>query len=35
VILPNLIALVLLSGTIKKLTDDYFERKPWKTTGKV
>ena len=35
VILPNLIALVLLSGTIKELTDDYFERKPWKTTGKV
>ena len=35
VILPNLIALVLLSGKIKELTDDYFERKPWKTTGKV
>jgi AGCS family alanine or glycine:cation symporter len=30
VILPNLIALVLLSGKIKELTDDYFERKPWK-----
>jgi AGCS family alanine or glycine:cation symporter len=35
VILPNLIALVLLSGTIKRLTNDYFERKPWKTSGKV
>ena len=35
VILPNLIALVLLSGKIRELTDDYFERKPWKTTGKV
>ena len=35
VILPNLIALVLLSGKIKELTDDYFERKPWKTSGKV
>jgi AGCS family alanine or glycine:cation symporter len=35
VILPNLIALVLLSGKIKELTDDYFERKPWKTTGRV
>ena len=35
VILPNLIALVMLSGKIKELTDDYFERKPWKTTGKV
>ncbi|MEO2159276.1 MAG: sodium:alanine symporter family protein [bacterium] len=29
VILPNLIALMLLSGKIKELTDDYFERKPW------
>ncbi len=35
VILPNLIALVLLSGKIKELTDDYFERKPWKTKGTV
>jgi AGCS family alanine or glycine:cation symporter len=35
VILPNLIALVLLSGKIKELTDDYFERKPWKVSGKV
>ena len=35
VILPNLIALVLLSGKIKELTDDYFERKPWKTRGRV
>ena len=35
VILPNLIALVLLSGKIKELTDDYFERKPWKISGKV
>ena len=35
VILPNLIALVLLSGKVKELTDDYFERKPWKTSGKV
>ena len=35
VILPNLIALVLLSGKIKELTDDYFERKPWKTRGTV
>jgi len=29
VILPNLIALVLLSGKVKELTDSYFERKPW------
>ena len=35
VILPNLIALVLLSSKIKELTEDYFERKPWKTTRKV
>ena len=26
---PNLIALVLLSGTVKTLTNSYFERKPW------
>jgi AGCS family alanine or glycine:cation symporter len=29
VILPNLIALVLLSGQVKQMTDSYFERKPW------
>ncbi len=29
VILPNLIALVLLSGKVKELTDSYFERRPW------
>ena len=29
VILPNLLALILLSGKIKEFTDDYFERKPW------
>ncbi|HEX6201524.1 MAG TPA: sodium:alanine symporter family protein [Thermoanaerobaculia bacterium] len=26
---PNLIALVLLSGQVKKWTDSYFERRPW------
>ena len=26
---PNLVALVLLSGLVKKLTDSYFERQPW------
>ncbi len=30
VTLPNVISLVLLSGTLKKLTDSYFERQPWK-----
>jgi len=30
VILPNLIALVWLSGRVKGMTDSYFERKPWK-----
>lgn len=29
VILPNLIALVFLSGTVSKLTNSYFEREPW------
>jgi AGCS family alanine or glycine:cation symporter len=29
VILPNLLALVLLSGRVKKLTDSYFARRPW------
>ena len=29
VTLPNVLALVLLSGTLKKLTDSYFDRKPW------
>ena len=33
VILPNLIALVMLSGKVKKLTDSYFERKPWIRTA--
>lgn len=27
--LPNVVALVLLSGTVKKLTDSYYTRKPW------
>ena len=26
---PNLVALVLLSGLVKKMTNSYFERKPW------
>ena len=29
VILPNLLALLLLSGKVKQLTDSYFQRKPW------
>jgi AGCS family alanine or glycine:cation symporter len=29
VILPNLFALILLSGKVKQLTASYFERKPW------
>ncbi len=29
VTLPNVIALIVLSGTLKKLTDSYFERRPW------
>jgi AGCS family alanine or glycine:cation symporter len=29
VIVPNLIALVLLSGQVREMTDSYFRRKPW------
>ena len=31
VILPNLFALILLSGQVKEMTDSYFERKPWRS----
>jgi len=29
VTIPNVIALLLLSGTVVRLTDSYFDRKPW------
>jgi AGCS family alanine or glycine:cation symporter len=29
VTLPNVLTLILLSGLLKKITDSYFERKPW------
>ncbi len=29
VILPNLLALILLSGKVKQMTGSYFQRKPW------
>lgn len=29
VILPNLFALVMLSGQVRRMMDSYFERKPW------
>ena len=29
VTIPNVLALIVLSGLVKKLTDSYFERKPW------
>ena len=29
VIIPNLIAIILLSGKLKEITDSYFERKAW------
>ena len=35
VTLPNVIALILLSGVLKKLTDSYFERKPWVENAEV
>ena len=31
VILPNLLALTMLSGKTRQLMDSYFERKPWLT----
>jgi AGCS family alanine or glycine:cation symporter len=35
VILPNLIALVLLAGKVSRMTDSYFERKPWVENAEV
>jgi AGCS family alanine or glycine:cation symporter len=35
VILPNLLALVLLSGKVKDLTNSYFEREPWRENYEV
>lgn len=35
VTLPNVLALILLSGVLKKLTDSYFERKPWQENAEV
>ncbi|HEX6308388.1 MAG TPA: sodium:alanine symporter family protein [Longimicrobiales bacterium] len=35
VIFPNLIALLLLSGKVKELTDSYFERRPWVENAEV
>ncbi len=29
VIVPNLIAIIMLTDKLKEITDDYFERKPW------
>lgn len=35
VTLPNVIALLLLSGILKKLTDSYFKRRPWEENYQV
>ena len=35
VTIPNCLALLLLSGVTKKLTDRYFERKPWQARQKT
>ncbi len=35
VILPNLIALIFLSGKVRQMTDSYFERKPWIENAEV
>ena len=34
VIVPNLIALILLSGQVREMTNSYFERQPWKRTSR-
>ena len=34
VVLPNLIALIALSGQVKDMTTGYFENKPWLSTAK-
>ena len=33
VTIPNVLALLLLSGLVKKLTDKYFDEKPWENKG--
>jgi alanine or glycine:cation symporter, AGCS family len=35
VIFPNLIALLLLSGKVKELTESYFDRRPWVENAEV
>ena len=35
VIIPNLIALVLLSPQVKEMTRSYFERRPWEDNARV
>jgi alanine or glycine:cation symporter, AGCS family len=35
VILPNLLAVILLSGLVIRLTDSYFERQPWRENYEV
>ncbi|MBT8400939.1 MAG: sodium:alanine symporter family protein [Rhodothermia bacterium] len=35
VILPNLLALLLLSGKVREITDSYFERRPWVENAEV
>ena len=35
VTLPNVLSLILLSGLLKRLTDSYFERKPWLENAEV
>lgn len=35
VVLPNLIAIIALSGKLKEITTSYFERKPWLENEKV
>ena len=35
VTIPNVIALLMLSGLLKKITDSYFQRQPWLESQEV
>ncbi len=35
VILPNLLALVMLSGQVREMSNSYFQRKPWIENAEV
>jgi AGCS family alanine or glycine:cation symporter len=35
VTIPNILALVLLSGLVRQITNSYFERRPWVENAEV